>query len=115
MIWVEGTVYLYRHPVDMRKSINGLSVLVVEEMNNNPGNGCLYVFLNKRHNKLKILLWHHNGFCLFYKRLEREKFHIGNSVQKVETIEKRQLLWLLEGLAYQEMKGHGNYFYDIHV
>ena len=67
-------VYLCRESVDFRKSINGLSALIEQELELNPFGSALYVFINRQRNKLKVLYWHRNGFCLWLKRLEAEKF-----------------------------------------
>jgi len=68
-----GAVYLHREPVDFRKSINGLSVIVESEMALSPLSGALFVFCNKKRDKLKLLYWDRTGFALWYKRLEQEK------------------------------------------
>ena len=62
-------VYLCRHPVDFRKSIDGLSALVEQELELSPFGSALYVFINRQRNKLKALYWHRNGFCLWYNYL----------------------------------------------
>lgn len=64
-------VFLSVAPVDGRKSFNGLYTLVKEAMNLEPTSGYLFVFTNKRFNRLKILFWDGSGLCLFCKRLER--------------------------------------------
>ena len=56
-------VYLYRQAVDFRKSHWGLSAIVEQELDRDPFSGELYVFTNRRHNKLKILLWEEKRFC----------------------------------------------------
>lgn len=66
-------VYLCREPIDFRKSIGGLSVLVEQELALSPFASALYVFVNRQRNKIKVLYWHRNGFCLWLKRLESEK------------------------------------------
>ena len=68
-------VYLCRESIDFRKAINGLSVMVEQELGLNPFGSALYVFVNRSRNKIKVLYWHRNGFCLWQKRLEEEKFH----------------------------------------
>jgi transposase len=55
-------VYLHRAPVDMRRQIDGLSILAKEVMELDPMSGAMFVFINRRRNKLKILLWEKNGF-----------------------------------------------------
>ena len=59
----------------------------------------LYVFINKRRNRLKILFWEDNGFCLYYKRLEQKQFHWPRHLDdEVVTLSGQQLNWLLDGL-----------------
>jgi len=91
-------VYLHRAPVDFRKSINGLSIIVESDMNLSALNGTLFVFCNKKRDKLKLLYWDKTGFALWYKRLEKEKFKWPRKLSK-STIElsESQLHWLLEG------------------
>ena len=67
-------VWLYREAIDFRKQMNGLVQLIVEEKGSRPNDGAVYVFRNRQRNKVKLLLWHKNGFFLGYKRLERGKF-----------------------------------------
>ena len=69
-----GAVYLCRDPIDFRKSIDGLSALVEQELALNLFGDSLFVFTNRARNKIKALYWHRNGFCLWYKRLEQERF-----------------------------------------
>src|SRR5665647_3086791 len=82
-------VYLYREPIDFRKAIDGLSVLVEQELGLNPFASALYVFTNRGRNRIKALYWHRNGFCLCQKRLERDKFG-----------------WLLEGFDLWRNRPH---------
>ena len=65
-------VYLCREPIDFRKSINGLSVLVEQALELNPFGSALTVFINRQRTRIKVLTWHRNGFCLWMKRLEAE-------------------------------------------
>lgn len=100
-------VYLCREPVDFRKAINGLSVMVEQELGLNPFASALYVFVNRPRNKLKVLSWHRNGFCLWQKRLEQEKFHwpkhVGTDTQAVAI---REFERLLEGIDLWGNKPH---------
>jgi transposase len=57
-------VYLHRAPIDFRKSIDGLATLVEQELGLSPFGTALYVFINRRRDKIKALYWHRNGFCL---------------------------------------------------
>ena len=92
---------------DMRKSINGLSILVDQAMDLNPFSGDLFVFCNRLRSIIKILYWDHNGFCLWHKRLEKDRFKWPQSVDEVVSIDQRQLQWLLSGLdiadAHQQL------------
>lgn len=73
--WPEDIkIYLHREPVDFRKAINGLSVIVQDEMALSPFDRALFVFCNKKRSQLKVLYWDETGFVLWQKRLERDKF-----------------------------------------
>ena len=67
-------VYLHRDPVDMRKSINGLSLIVLEEMDLSFERDRLFVFVSRCGRRLKLLYWDRSGFALWYKRLEKQRF-----------------------------------------
>ena len=57
-------VWLYREAIDFRKQMNGLVQLIVEAKSGRPNDGAVYVFRNRQRDKVKLLLWHHNGFSL---------------------------------------------------
>ncbi len=85
-------ILLCTAPTDMWKSINGLYFLVDGELDENPSCGTVYVFCNRIKDKLKILYWDGNGFCLLYKRLEAletEKRTISISDQKAADLKIR--------------------------
>jgi transposase len=67
-------VYLAVEPQDMRKSFNGLNALVSDHLRMEPTNGALYVFTNRRRNRLKILFWDGSGMWVATKRLEEGRF-----------------------------------------
>lgn len=91
-------VYLYREPIDFRKAIDGLSVLVELELGLSPFASALSVFTNRSRNKIKALYWHRNGFCLWQKRLERDKFAWPrDAIEVTRTISLQEFGWLLEG------------------
>lgn len=100
-------VYLAQGPTDMRKSIDGLAVLVKEYFELDPFSPCLFVFCNRKRDKIKILHWQHNGFWLYYRRLERGKFHWPTQdVSTTLSISYRQLRWLLDGMSYNQKDAH---------
>ncbi len=69
-----NTLYLHREAVDFRKSINGLVLIVEQEMKLSPFADALFIFCNKSRDKLKAVYWDKTGFCLWYKRLEKDRF-----------------------------------------
>jgi transposase len=99
-------VFLATGYTDMRKSINGLSILVAQGLERDPLSGHLFVFCNKRQNMVKILYWDRNGFCLWHKRLEKQSFRWPKSASDACEIDHRQLSWLLEGLEIHQRQAH---------
>jgi transposase len=100
-------VYLHRAPIDMRKQMNGLAALVEGVLKQNPFSGSLFVFINKRRDKLKMLVWDRSGFIVWYKRLEQEKFYWPvKSTDSVVTLSGEQLQWLLDGYDVWKMRAH---------
>jgi transposase len=95
-------VYLVLGITDMRKSVNGLSILVSEHIGLDPLSGHLFTFCNRRKNILKILYWERNGFCLWYKKLEKSVFKWPSSEAEVLEIRERELRWLLDGLVLNQ-------------
>ena len=106
-------ILFYTVPVDMRCSINGLSMIVSARLEMDPAKGDLYLFFNKDRDRIKILYWQGNGFCLWHKRLEREKFKIPLN-QGILTLTLQQLRWLLDGLDYSSLQGHKPLTYTTH-
>lgn len=97
----EAEIYIYTGHIDMRKSINGIVVLLNDVFDQNPQQGDLFVFTNKQHNKIKILFWDINGFVLYYKRLEKGRFQYSNYIQGDHIIVNQiQLKALLMGLDF---------------
>jgi transposase len=100
-------VFLAAGVTDMRKAIDGLSVLVVDVLELNPLSSHLFVFCNRQRDKIKILYWHNNGFWLFYRRLERQRFWWPDSGESdAIEISNRELDWLLEGLDISRVEAH---------
>lgn len=100
-------IYLHCKPVDFRKSINGLSLMVDESMGFSSLSASLFVFCNKKRDKLKALYWDESGFALWYKRLEKEKFKWPiNTTEKTLPISAEQWDWLLRGFDIRRMEPH---------
>jgi transposase len=93
-------IYIHRSPVDMRKSINGLCVIVDQDMKLDLKKSALFIFCNRRRNRLKILYFDKSGFALWFKRLEEAKFSWPRDVDNAAVIEiaTTDLELLLEGL-----------------
>ena len=98
-------VYLAAGATDLRKSIDGLSIIVLEKFKLDPFSRNLYVFCNRKRDKLKILEWSSSGFWLHYKRLEKDYFNWPNCSGTHIAINEQSLRWLLDGLTIQE-KAH---------
>lgn len=100
-------IYLHKAPVDFRKGINGLSILVEQQMQLNPFSQALFVFCNRTRDKVKVLYWQRNGFCLWQKRLEEDKFAWPRKmVGQTLALSEEQWHWLLDGLDIEKMKPH---------
>lgn len=87
----------------MRKQINGLSQLVQDELEylgEHLFTGHLFLFCNRQRNRLKILYWDKNGFCLWMKRLERDKFPWPHTIEAAQEITPKQLKQLLSGIDF---------------
>lgn len=99
-------VYLATGSTDLRKSINGFSILVQDKYKLSPFMNAMFIFCNRPKDKIKILYWDKSGFWLLYKRLEQAKFRWPKVQDEVRLITKKQLEWLLEGLAIEQKYYH---------
>ena len=99
-----GKILLYNVAMDMRKSIDGLSIIISEKLDINPNDGEIFIFYNKKHDKLKMLYWEKNGFCLLYKKLEKDRFKIPKLIAS-KSITHEQLRWLFDGLDINKTTG----------
>lgn len=107
MRWSEKPVYICCGQTDMRKSINGLMTLVKEAFLLDPFSEALFVFCNRRRNRIKILEWDGDGFWLYFKRLERGHFRwpAGGDAETM-LLETRELHYLVEGTKLEKkLKG----------
>jgi len=104
-------VYLAAEPVDMRKSFNGLWAEATERLRENPFEGGLFVFANKRRDRLKILYWDGSGAWVFAKRLEKGRFSwpSGSDSRKL-SIAPQALSMLLEGIQLKD--GHKKAWFE---
>jgi transposase len=100
-------IFLCKKPVDFRKGMGSLATLIEGELEFDPFSSRLFVSTNRRKNSIKVLYWERNGFCLWHKRLEKERFHwFRGSKEAVITLTGQQLNWLLDGYDLTRMKHH---------
>jgi transposase len=93
-------IYIQPGGTDMRKQINGLSIIVQEEMEKDPFSKALFLFCNKSRKLLKIIYWDRNGFCLWLKRLEKDKFPWPKDKKETQNISLDQFRMLLSGIDF---------------
>lgn len=106
-------IYLHRDVVDFRKSINGLVILVEDALQLSPFNGALFVFCNRAQDKVKVLYWDDTGFCLWYKRLEKDKFNWPRQSNTARMhLTQQQWHGLLSGLDLTKIQGHQPLYYE---
>lgn len=105
-------VYLCLDPVDFRKQINGLAALVQEVLALDPFSEQLFVFTNRRRDRVKVLYWERSGFVLWMKRLERERFHWPRGDGATMTLSGQQLNWLLDGFDLARWRPHRRLHFD---
>lgn len=104
-------IYLHTLPTDMRKSFDGLSGLVRSVFQADPTDGSLFLFINRRGDRLKMLWWDHDGLALFYKRLEAGTFELLQAADNaaVLQIDATQLAMLLGGVTLESAKRRKRY------
>lgn len=105
-------IWIYKMAVDFRKSIDGLSELIMNEIKHQPKDG-IYLFFNRNLDKVKCLSWHKNGFVLLYKRLEVGRFCMQfDRKSGVIEMSVHEVGWLLAGLEWQKMREWHELNYD---
>lgn len=93
-------IFVAREPVDMRKGFDGLTGEVIEVVDEDPQSGHLFVFFNRRRDRMKSLIWDGSGFWLLYKRLEHGRFQIFDRASSTNSYEitNTDLALLLDGI-----------------
>lgn len=97
--------HLYEKPTDMRKGFDGLSGLVSMKMNRDPADGEVYIFINRRRDKMKMLVWEKGGFMMYYKRLEQGTFELPITKNEQESIclEWDTLVMMITGIQLSKI------------
>jgi len=103
---------LYRGVTDFRKGFDGLSGLVRNELGRDPASGEVYVFLNRRRNRIKLLQWQEGGFVMYYKRLEKGTITLtglragsGGSME----VSYAELVMMIQGISVERIVHHPRY------
>lgn len=101
-----ASIFLCTTATDMRKSFDGLTGLVRSEFCREPNDGSLFLFINRRRDRIKILYWETGGFALWHKRLESGSFETvkGNNNESAVAIDATELSMLLSGISLQSVK-----------
>lgn len=97
-------IYLACGTTDLRKSIDGLALLVQKSFDLDPFSDSLFLFCGKRSDRIKALYWEGDGFVLLYKRLERGNFQWPRTKEQVRQVGIQQFRWLMEGLSMEQPK-----------
>ena len=108
-------ILLARQPADMRKGFDGLAQLVQSVLQEDPLSGHLFVFRNRRGDRIKLLLWDTDGFMILYKRLENGTFRFAASTDTLATsvtVNATDLIMLLDGVDLQSVKRRPRYVRD---
>lgn len=98
--------YFYRHPTDMRKSFNGLSGLVRSQLGADPISGDIFIFVNRRRDRIKLLVWDRTGFVLLYKHLQQGTFELPTFKAEAASCQMKweELVLILEGVALESVR-----------
>jgi len=100
-------IYLHRDPIDFRKWVDGLVAIVKAEMRLDPFQTYLFLFTNRRRDRIKALYWDKTGYAVWYKRLEQDKFAWPRkSAEQTLSLSHQQLEWLLDGYDFTRLKPH---------
>ena len=100
-------IFLAVEPADMRKGFDGLSLLVRERIAQDPLSGHLFVFRNKRRDRLKILYWGQTGFCIWYQQLEKGTYQLPEEPreeQEAMEVSRSQLSLILDGIDLSSVR-----------
>ena len=105
----QARIWLCTQPTDMRKSFNGLSALIKNQMQHNPLSGEYFVFVNRRKTQMKVLYFEPSGYCLWSKRLEQGQFQVRPHTRGQKPLSWADLQLLIEGIEVQKYKQFKRY------
>jgi len=106
--------YLYQGVTDMRKSFDGLCGIVQSQLGRDPTSGEVFIFINRRRDRVKLLHWQNGGFVLYYKRLESGTFEFPSAGDNglYCQISWRGLVMMIEGISLKNIKQRKRYSYQ---
>lgn len=108
-------VFAARERVDFRNGFDGLCAIVRDHFREDPLSGHLFLFFNRRRDRIKILIWDQNGFWLLYKRLERGTFErIAGNGERIE-IDRARLAMLLDGIETKSSKIRTHFVREVRI
>jgi transposase len=102
--------YLCPGVTDMRKSFDGLGGLIQNELHRNATSGEVFIFVNRRRNRIKLLQWQPGGFVLYYKRLEEGTFEL--PAPNNGRIFWPELMMIIEGISLEKVKKRKRYLLE---
>jgi transposase len=99
MLAISGNarIFFFQKPIDMRKGVEALSVLVEENCTGELTTGAYFVFVNRLRDRMKVLYWDNDGFAIWWKRLEKGTFRLLGIDKKL--IDRKEFFMLLEGVT----------------
>jgi len=101
-------IFLALGPTDMRQGFDGLSGIVANHLHADPLSGALFLFINRRRDRLKVLYWDGDGLAIWYRRLEEGTFRLPRASRDVASVEMRsdEFTMLLRGIDLTSVKRH---------
>ena len=105
-------IFFYRKPIDFRKQIDGLMILIADQLECDPTSGQIFIFRNKGNDRLKVLYYERNGFWLLYRRLESGSFKFPTTEDMVMGLSVDQFQWLLSGLDVMQYSSRSSSQYS---
>jgi len=105
----KARIFIRPGGTDLRKAVNGLSVMIEQQMEGEPFSGNVYLFCNRERKLLKAVWWDRNGFWLSQKRLEKDKFPWPETEDEVKELSAEELAMLLKGIDF--FKAHKTLYY----
>lgn len=104
--------FLYRQQTDMRKGFDGLSGHVRNELGRDPLTGDIFIFINRRRNQIKLLLFEGDGFSVYHKRLERGTYEIPDAPEECLVLRHDELQFILQGVVLRSVRRRKRFHLD---